>query len=91
MKGLTGPLAEQRAINLFREAYSKGTKNQEIITLMAQADWMLHTGKTSYEWGELPMSDVQLLTAHYAFKRESFARDVANGVALAFSKSKSDA
>ena len=57
---------------------------------MAQADWMLHTGKTSFEWRELPMSDVQLLTAHYAFKRESFARDVAKGVALAFSKSKTD-
>lgn len=58
---------------------------------MAQADWMLHTGKTSYEWRELPLSDVQLLTAHYAYKRESFSRDVANGLALAFSKSKSDA
>lgn len=81
-------MAEQRALNLFREAYSKGTKNQEIITLMAQADWMLHTGKTSYEWGELPLSDAQLLIAHYMYKRESFARDVANGVSLAFSKKK---
>ena len=57
---------------------------------MAQADWMLNTGKTSYEWNELPLSDIQLLTAHYAYKRESFARDVASGVVLAFSKSKSD-
>lgn len=75
-------------MNLFREAYSKGTKNQEIIELMARAEWMLNTGKTSYEWNELPLSDVQLLVAHYSYKRESFSRDVANGVALAFSKAK---
>ena len=77
-------------MNLFHDAYTKGTSNQEIITLMAQADWMLHTGKTSYEWRELPLSDVQLLTAHYAYKRESYARDVANGVAIAFSNKKGD-
>ena len=58
---------------------------------MAQADWMLHTGKSSYEWNELPLSDIQLLTAHYTYKRESFSRDVANGVALAFSKKKKGA
>lgn len=83
-------MAEKRAMNLFHDAYTKGTSNQEIITLMAQADWMLHTGKTSYEWRELPLSDVQLLTAHYAYKRESYARDVANGVAIAFSNKKGD-
>lgn len=83
-------MAEKRAMNLFHDAYTKGTSNQEIITLMAQADWMLHTGKTSYEWRELPLSDVQLLTAHYAYKRESYARDVANGVAIAFSSKKGD-
>lgn len=77
-------------MNLFHDAYTKGTKNQEIITLMAQADWMLHTGRTSYEWNEMPISDIQLLVAHYAYKRESFSRDVANGVGLAFSKKKGD-
>lgn len=81
-------MAEKRAINLFHDAYKKGTSNQEIITLMAQADWMLNTGKTSYEWNELPMSDVQLIVTHYIYKRESFSRDVANGVAMAFSKNK---
>jgi hypothetical protein len=88
VNGLSGPLAEQRAMNLFHDAYTKGTKNKEIIALMAQADWMLHTGKTSYEWGELPLSDIQLLIAHYAYKRESYSRDVANGIGLAFNKKK---
>ena len=83
-------MAEQRAMNLYHDAYTKGTKNQEIIALMAQADWMLNTGKTSYEWNELPMSDTQLIIAHYAYKRESFARDVANGVAIAFNGKKGE-
>ena len=77
-------------MTLFHDAYVKGTKNQEIINLMAQADWMLHTGKTSYEWNELPLSDVQLLVAHYAYKREAFARDVASGVSLAFNSKKKE-
>ena len=83
-------MAEKRAMNLFHDAYTKGTSNQEIITLMAQADWMLNTGKTSYEWNELPMSDIQLLVSHYAYKREAFSRDVANGVALAFNNKKGE-
>ena len=77
-------------MNLFHDAYTKGTNNQEIINLMAQADWMLNTGKTSYEWNELPVSDVQLLVAHYVYKREAFSRDVASGVAQAFTKKGSE-
>ena len=43
-------MAEKRMLRRFREAYSKGTENEELLILMAKAEWMMKTGHTSYEW-----------------------------------------
>jgi hypothetical protein len=72
----------------FREAYTKGSDNEDILTLMAKAEWMMNTGHTSAEWDELPLGDVQLLTAHYQFVRDREREDTRIGIGLAFQKSK---
>ena len=70
----------------FREAYSKGTENEELLILMAKAEWMMRTGRTSYEWDELPLGDVELLTTHYQFTREREREDMKTAIAMAFQK-----
>ena len=70
----------------FREAYSKGSENEDILILMAKAEWMMRTGHTSYEWDELPLGDVELLTTHYQFTREREREDMKTAIAMAFQK-----
>lgn len=79
-------MAEKRMLRRFREAYSKGTENEDILILMAKAEWMMRTGHTSYEWDELPLGDVELLTTHYQFTREREREDMKTAIAMAFQK-----
>ena len=79
-------MAEKRMLRRFREACSKGTENEELLILMAKAEWMMRTGRTSYEWDELPLGDVELLTTHYQFTREREREDMKTAIAMAFQK-----
>lgn len=79
-------MAEKRIMRRFREAYSKGTDNEDILISMAKAEWMMNGGHTSEEWDELPLGDVELLTVHYQFTRDRYREDMKNAIGLAFSK-----
>ena len=39
--------------------------NPEITELSVMAKWMMNTGKTSADWDELPVCDVQLMVVDY--------------------------
>ena len=79
-------MAEKRMLRRFREAYSKGTENEELLILMAKAEWMTRTGHTSYASDELLLGDVELLTTHYQFTREREREDMKTAIAMAFQK-----
>ena len=91
MMGLSGPLAEQRALKRLKDAYMKGTSNEEILVFMAKAEWMLNTGHTSAEWDELPIGDVRIMTLHYQFSKLTDVEKMKAGVAGAFSGKKKGA
>ena len=48
----------------------------------------MSTGMSSAEWDELPYEDVALIMGHVLNKPLIDQRNIANGIALAFSKSK---
>lgn len=49
-----------------------GGKNvdPEVITLAVKAEWMMNGGRSSYDWDELSISDVKLLTIYYMARDE---------------------
>lgn len=91
MMGLSGPLAEQRAIKRLKDAYIKGTSNEEVLALMTKAEWMLNTGHTSAEWDELPAGDVGIMILHYQFSKLTDVEKMKAGVAGAFNGKKKGA
>ena len=86
--GLSGPLAEQRAIKRLKDAYIKGTSNENVLALMAKAEWMMRTGHTSAEWEELPAGDMQLIVLHYQFSKMSDRTNIQCAIAEAFGSKK---